>query len=185
MSMLLQKAYSNMMYYGRGPWENYQDRNVSAFIDVYESNVRDQYVPYIRPQENGYKTDVRWVALSNSNNEGLLVVSNNKTKGLGISALHMLNEDFDTTSDLDYSKTASNYNGRKHTTDIKERDLVQLNIDFAQRGVGGVDSWYSKPLDQYLMNGNVKHTYTFTLIPFENGNSAKYFDLYKKHYGVE
>jgi len=185
MSMLLQKTYNNMVYYGRGPWENYQDRNVSAFIDVYESNVRDQYVPYIRPQENGYKTDVRWVALSNSNNEGLLVVSNNKTKGLGISALHMLNEDFDTTSDLDYSKTASNYNGRKHTTDIKERDLVQLNIDLEQRGVAGVDSWYSKPLDKYLIKGDVKHTYTFTLIPFENGNSAKYFDLYKKYYAIE
>lgn len=185
MSMLLQKTYNNMVYYGRGPWENYQDRNVSAFIDVYESNVRDQYVPYIRPQENGYKTDVRWVALSNSNNEGLLVVSNNKTKGLGISALHMLNEDFDTTSDLDYSKTASNYNGRKHTTDIKERDLVQLNIDLEQRGLAGVDSWYSKPLDKYLIKGDVKHTYTFTLIPFENGNSAKYFDLYKKYYAIE
>ncbi|HMQ45625.1 MAG TPA: glycoside hydrolase family 2 TIM barrel-domain containing protein, partial [Mariniflexile sp.] len=57
MRMQIQKKYENMTYFGRGPWENYQDRKASAFIDLYESKVKDQYVPYIRPQENGYKTD--------------------------------------------------------------------------------------------------------------------------------
>ena len=96
MRMQLQKKYDNMTYFGRGPWENYQDRKAAAFLDLYESKVKDQYVPYVRPQENGYKTDVRWAAFSDANNSGLLVVSDN-LKGLGIGAQHMKNEDFDTS----------------------------------------------------------------------------------------
>lgn len=144
MRMQLPKKYNNMTYFGRGPWENYQDRKTAAFVDLYESHVKDQYYPYVRPQENGYKTDVRWVALSDDNGNGLLVVSGNHKTNLGLSALHMPNEDFDTTEGLDYgdeAKVALEYridgipkvNQSKHTIDIKEQDLVQLNIDLVQR----------------------------------------------------
>jgi beta-galactosidase len=174
MRMQLPKDYSTMTYHGRGPWENYQDRKASAFVDIYTSTVSAQYVPYIRPQENGYKTDVKWVALSDSNSNGILVVSGIK-KGFGISVLHMPNEDFDTTSGIDY-KTS---NKSKHTIDIKEQNLVQLNIDLGQRGLGGDDSWWSKPQEKYQFKGQQKHTYTFYLVPFNNGTRQLFIALSK------
>ncbi len=189
MRMQLTKHFNTMTYFGRGPWENYQDRKASAFIDLYTSKVSDQYVPYIRPQDNGYKTDVKWVALSDSNDNGLLVVSGNK-KGLGISALHMPNEDFDTTAGLSYSNKEKideayqidgipKVNANKHTTDIKEQDLVQLNIDFEQRGLAGDDSWYSKPQEAYQIKGQSKHNYSFFLIPFTNKTKKAFINLSK------
>jgi len=184
MRMQLQKKYDNMTYFGRGPWENYQDRKASAFIDLYESKVKDQYVPYVRPQENGYKTDVRWAAFSDENKTGLLVVSG-VIKGLGMSALHMPNEDFDTTSGITYNgndtldteyKTDGipKINASKHTIDIKEQDVVQLNIDLEQRGLGGDDSWGARPQDQYQIKGQVKHVYSFYLIPFKKGTKEDF-----------
>lgn len=192
MRMQLPYEYNNMSYFGKGPWENYQDRNVAAFVDLYESNVTDQYYPYVRPQENGYKTDVRWVALSDDNGNGLLVVSGNHKTNLGVSALHMPNEDFDTTEGLDYGddiKVALEYridgipvvNKSKHTIDIKEQDLVQLNIDLAQRGVAGNDSWGSLPERKYLIYGDVEHTYSFYLIPFENGSKELFIEKSKSY----
>ena len=191
MRMQLARQYSAMTYFGRGPWENYQDRKHSAFIDLYTSTVSNQYVPYIRPQENGYKTEVRWVSLIDKNGSGLMVVSEDTKNGLGISALHMPNEDFDTTPGLGYGDSIavdekyqmdeiSELNYSKHTTDIKEQDLVQLNIDLIQRGVGGDDSWYSKPQDKYLTYGNVEHHYSFYIIPIENGSKELFVNLSKQ-----
>jgi beta-galactosidase len=185
MRMQIPAKYENMTYFGRGPWENYQDRKSSAFIDLYESKVKDQYVPYIRPQENGYKTDVRWAAFSDNSNSGLLVVADNPVKGLGISALHMPNEDFDTTSGIAYSDNDTlddaykidgipEINASKHTTDIKEQDLVQLNIDLEQRGLGGDDSWYARPQEKYQIKGQSKQTYSFYLIPFIKGTKENF-----------
>jgi beta-galactosidase len=191
MRMQLSYEYNNMTYFGRGPWENYQDRNTSAFVDLYESKVKDQYHPYVRPQENGYKTDVRWLALSDGNGNGLLVVSGNNKTYLGISALHMLNEDFDTAVDLDYGDAAKvdlkyridgvpEINRSKHTIDIKEQDLVQLNIDLVQRGVAGNDSWGSIPEDKYLIKGDMVHTYSYFLIPFEQGEKEFFIKTNKQ-----
>jgi len=191
MRMQLPKQYNTMTYFGRGPWENYQDRKHSAFVDVYKSSVSDQYVPYIRPSENGYKTEVRWVSLVNEEGNGLLVVAEDFKNGVGIGALHMLNEDFDTTAGLDYGASKSvdekyqidgipKVNKAKHTTDIKEKDLVQLNIDLVQRGVGGDDSWFSKPQKKYLVDGAIEHTYTFYLIPVEQGSKELFLKLSKQ-----
>ena len=189
--MQIPKQYENITYFGRGPWENYQDRKASAFIDLYHSKVKDQYVPYVRPQENGYKTDVRWVALENDHSNGLLFVATDAKKGLGISALHMPNEDFDTTAGLDYGdgKVDEAYrtdgipkvNASKHINDIKEKDLVQLNIDLDQRGVGGDDSWWSMPQKEYQMNSDEKHSYGFYMIPFEKGNTDSFIKLSKQY----
>ena len=192
MRMQIPKRYNNMTYYGRGPWENYQDRKASAFVDLYELSVKDQYVPYIRPQENGYKTNVRWVALSDDTGNGLLIVAEDSKKGLGISALHMPNEDFDTTSGLAYignGKIDKAYqmdsipeaNSSKHINDIKEQDLVQLNIDLEQRGVGGDDSWGASPQKKYRIYGNKKHTYSFYLIPFEDCSNNDFIKLSKQY----
>ena len=192
MRLQLPKKYENMTYFGRGPWENYVDRKASAFIDLYKSKVKDQYVPYVRPQENGYKTDVRWSAFADANNNGLLVVANNQLQGIGISALHIPNEDFDTTSGIAYSGNETlkeefrtdgipQINASKHINDIKEQDLVQLNIDLGQRGVAGDNSWGGKPQQKYLMKGQQKHNYSFYLIPFKNG-SKKDFIAWSKLY---
>lgn len=192
MRMQLPKKYNKMTYFGRGPWENYSDRYHSAFVDLYESTVSDQYVPYVRPQENGYKTNVRWVALADEKDNGLLVVADNVKKGLGVSALHMTMEDFDTTDGLDYgnaSKIETKYrtdgipliNASKHTIDIKERDLVELNIDLGQRGVAGDDSWGSRPQEKYQIKGDTTHNYAYYLIPFENGNKELMLNLSKEY----
>jgi beta-galactosidase len=191
MRMQLPKQYNEMTYFGRGPWENYQDRKHSAFVDLYTSTVSDQYVPYIRPSENGYKTEVRWVSLINNNGNGLMVVSEDAEKGLGIGALHMPNEDFDMTPGLDYGDSTSvdekyqidgipEVDSAKHTTEIKEQDLVQLNIDLVQRGVAGDDSWYSKPQEKYLVKGTIEYNYAFYLFPIENGSKELFIEVSKQ-----
>jgi beta-galactosidase len=191
MRMQLPKQYNEMTYFGRGPWENYQDRKHSAFVDLYTSTVSDQYVPYIRPSENGYKTEVRWVSLVNINGNGLMVVAEDAEKGLGIGALHMPNEDFDMTPGLDYGDSTSvdekyqidgipEVDSAKHTTEIKEQDLVQLNIDLVQRGVAGDDSWYSKPQEKYLVKGTIEHNYAFYLFPIENGSKELFIEVSKQ-----
>lgn len=196
MRMQLPKKYENMSFFGRGPFENYQDRKSAAFIDLYESKVKDQYVPYVRPQENGYKVDVRWSAFSDNQNNGLLVVAKNQHQGLGISALHMPNEDFDTTVGLDYKgneemdaayiiEDAPPLNMSKHINDIKEQDLVQLNIDLGQRGLAGDDSWGSKPMTKYQMTGESKHSYSFYLIPFTNGSKDQFIEWSKTYANQE
>jgi beta-galactosidase len=191
MRMQLPKQYNEMTYFGRGPWENYQDRKHSAFVDLYTSTVSDQYVPYIRPSENGYKTEVRWVSLINNNGNGLMVVAEDAEKGLGIGALHMPNEDFDMTPGLDYGDSTSvdekyqidgipEVDSAKHTTEIKEQDLVQLNIDLVQRGVAGDDSWYSKPQEKYLVKGTIEYNYAFYLFPIENGSKELFIEVSKQ-----
>jgi beta-galactosidase len=192
MRMQMPRAYDSLTYFGRGPWENYPDRKASAFIDLYQARVTDLYVPYIRPQENGYRTDVRWAALSEADGKGLLIVADHTTKGLGFSALHMPNEDFDTCAGLGYAgedKVDLAYrmngipevNASKHTTDIKAQDLVQLNIDLTQRGLGGDDSWYARPQLEYQLKGQTTHAYGFFLIPFDKGSTEQFIQK-SKHY---
>ena len=102
----------------------------------------------------------------------------------------MPNEDFDTADGLDYGDSAKvgldyridgipEINTSKHTNDIKEQNLVQLNIDLVQRGVGGNDSWGSKPENKYLVYGDVEHQYSFYLIPFSNGNKEFFIEKSK------
>ncbi|MFT4534144.1 MAG: beta-galactosidase [Saprospiraceae bacterium] len=174
MRMQVSKKYNNLTYFGRGPWENYQDRKSASFVDLYTSKVEDQYVPYIRPQENGYKTDVRWLAVSDQDDNGYLFVADGVNL-LSFSALHMEMEDFDTTTGIDYK----NSDKSKHTIDIKEKDLVELNIDLGQRGVAGDDSWYSKPQEEYQYKGDKTYNYSFYIIPFENQSKAEFIKMSK------
>jgi len=176
MRLQVPKSYDNLSYFGRGPHENYQDRKASTFVDLYTSKVNEQYVPYIRPQDNGYKTDTRWITVSNAQNNGLLFVSDSNNY-LSFSALHMENEDFDTTSGLDYE----NSNKSKHAIDIKEKDLVQLNIDLGQRGLAGDDSWWSKPQEKYQFKGSQKHSYSFYMIPFKNKTKTDFINISKQY----
>ncbi|WP_242091873.1 glycoside hydrolase family 2 TIM barrel-domain containing protein [Aestuariivivens sediminicola] len=127
-NLILKKDYDQVNWFGRGPHENYADRKTSALVGRYKASVSDLYFPYIRPQENGYKTDVRWVSFTNSKGKGLKV---HGMQLLNFSAHHQYNVDFD----------AGKTKQQRHTTDIKQRDLVNINIDYGQTGVGGDNSW--------------------------------------------
>jgi beta-galactosidase len=135
MSFALAEGFENLSWYGRGPHENYIDRNNSAFVGRYNGTVSEQYVPYITPQENGYKTDVRWLSLRNASGGGLMIKGNPL---IGFSALHYSTEDL----------TREKRDGY-HITDLKKRAETFVNIDYKQMGVGGDDSWRSFPLSKY------------------------------------
>lgn len=146
-NLILKDEYDQVNWYGRGPQENYQDRNTAAFVGNYTASVKDLYFPYIRPQENGYKTDTRWVRFTNQSGAGVEVVA---PELFSFSAHHQYNSDFD----------AGKQKQQRHTTDIKKRDLVNVNIDATQMGVGGDTSWGARPLDQYQIEAkNMKYSF--------------------------
>lgn len=151
MIMTLNNQYDNLTYYGRGPWENYSDRNNASHIGIYSGKVADQYVPYTRPQENGYKTDVRWLELTNKEGEGIRIEG---IQPLGISALHNYPEDFDA------GLTKKN----QHSSDITLRNEVVLCVDLAQRGLGGDNSWGAMPHRQYRLEGE-EYSYGYMIKP--------------------
>ena len=111
--------YHFITWYGRGPHENYQDRKEGAMIDVYSGTVEDQYVPYIKPQENGNKTDVRWVTLRDENGCGLMAIA--------MPVMEMSAHYF----------TAYDLTKAKHTHELRWREDIYLHLDYKQRGLGG------------------------------------------------
>lgn len=151
--MELPQQYSNLNYYGRGPWENYSDRNTASFVGLYKDSVKNQYTwNYIRPQEAGYKTDVRLVSLTNNNGRGLLI------EGLQPICFSAINN---STEDLDPGLTKK----QQHPTDIKPRRNVFLNIDLKQRGVGGDNSWGALPPEPYrLLDKKYSYSYVMKLV---------------------
>ena len=160
MQMQLPDEFTNLKWYGRGPHENYTDRKTSAFIGLYESTVADQYVPYIRPQENGYKTDTRWLTLTDDTGSGILVTGE---PVFSFAALNYIHDDFESPGRLSmYRQDAKSAN--THTNDVKPHDFVNLNIDLGQMGVGGDDSWGARIHTQYRMTEN-SYTWSFRLRP--------------------
>ncbi len=152
MRMELPKEYQNLSYYGRGPQENYNDRNTAAFLGVYNSTPKEQYVAYIRPQENGYKTDTRWVELKNNDGGGVRI---DGLQPISFSALPFY------TEALDPGLTKKN----QHIADVVERNFTVLHIDLKQRGVGGDNSWGALPHEEYkLLEKKYSYSYTITLI---------------------
>lgn len=143
--------FDNLMYFGRGPHENYVDRNRSAFMGIYESKVSDQYFKYARPQENGYKTDVSWFELRNQHEVGLRVSSETP---LGFSALHNPIEDFDQKTHKDF----------RHTNDIVKRDGVYVTADLKMMGVAGDNSWGARPYPKYSVPAQ-NYIFKFTIEP--------------------
>ncbi|MCU7550181.1 DUF4981 domain-containing protein [Chitinophagaceae bacterium LB-8] len=153
MRLQLPADYDHLSYYGRGPWENYSDRNTSSFVGLYHDKVQNQYSwNYIRPQEGGYKTDVRWMSLTDSKGRGLRIEG---VQPICFSALNNRTEDFD----------PGLTKKQQHPTDIKPRNEVYLNIDLKQRGVGGDNSWGALPHDQYrLLEKKYSYSYVMRLI---------------------
>jgi beta-galactosidase len=150
MRMVLPSACDSLIYYGRGPWENYSDRKSSAFLGIYNGNVKDQYYKgYIRPQESGYKTDARWLSLTDNSGSGI------KIEGLQPICFSAIDHSVES---LDPGLTKK----QQHPTDLPPDPHVYLSIDLAQRGVGGDNSWGALPHDAYRLLGK-KYGYGFVI----------------------
>lgn len=143
MQLQMPASFSKLEYYGRGPEENYIDRHSSSFIGKYEANVKDEYYPYVRPQESGNHTDIRYFSIFNP------------TTGKGItfegyapmecSAIPYLVEDLDAGIEKEHV-------WGQHSGDLVEKGLVQLHIQQRQFGLGCIDSWGSSPMEKYRMH---------------------------------
>ena len=147
----LPQEFDNFIYFGRGPHENYIDRNTSALVGLYKSKAQEQYYPYNRPQENGYKTDVRWAMLKNDNGAGLKASGNPL---ISTSAMPYAREDFD----------PGLQKAQRHTTDIVQRDFIEWHIDLMQMGVGGDNAWGAWPHDEYKIFPGI-YNFSFSIKP--------------------
>lgn len=155
MRMILNGEYDRMTWFGRGPHENYWDRKSAADIDLYESTVWEQYHPYVRAQETANKTDVRWVALQNASGEGLLIRSTQEP--LQVSAWNFPIED------LYYVPSMTKH---IHGGSIEKKDMVWLNIDNRQMGVGGDNTWGAQTHPEYTITP-ARREYSFWMIPVD------------------
>ena len=151
--MLLQMPYSmeKSTYYGRGPIENYSDRKDCMRIAIYNDEADNQYFPYIRPQESGTKSDIRWWKQTDATGLGLQVKS---CTPFYASAIHFDTEELDDGDDKE----------QRHSFDLKKSKFTNLFLDSAHMGVGGENSWGAWPLEKYRVHYGNK-TFTFTLIP--------------------
>ena len=148
MRMRLPADYTQIRYYGRGPWENYPDRKRSAFLGVYEMPLSDYETEYIHPQDNGNRCDIRWFEIAT------------QTSALGprlcITGLQPL-----CIRAWDYGE--EDLEGARHPNEIPRGRFVNLNIDLNVHGVGGADTWGKRTLPQYTIDGNQPHSYSFIL----------------------
>jgi beta-galactosidase len=147
----IQPGFEKVAWYGRGPQENYSDRKTGAFMGVWNSTVDSLFTKqYVRPQENGYRTDVRWVMLSGAGNAALLIKGNPL---IGFSALHYTYDDL-----KGFTQSG------KHPADMEKKPFIDLNIDLGQQGVGGDDSWGARVHPEYTLPAR-EYAYEFTLLP--------------------
>jgi len=141
---------NQLSYYGRGPHENYTDRYLGSFVGLYQDKVENQYYAgYIRPQESGNKTDVRWLELTDGQGRGIRIAG---AQPIAFTAINH------STEDLDPGLSKK----QQHPTDLPPRDQVFLSIDLKQRGIGGDDSWGAYPHREYLLLDK-KYSYSYTI----------------------
>ena len=150
MQMGINRSDDQITWYGRGPMENYVDRRYGFDAGIYSLPIKEFMEPYAVPQENGNRTDVRWMMLGNQRREGLLVMADSL---LSMSA---------------WPYTEENIQTAKHTNHLKDAGYITLNIDLVQMGVGGNDSWsdVAAPLEQYQIPAK-PYRYSFYLMPYK------------------
>ena len=143
MQLQMPASFSKLEYYGRGPEENYIDRHSSSFIGKYEANVKDEYYPYVRPQESGNHTDIRYFSIFNpATGKGITFEG---YAPMECSAIPYLVEDLDAGVEKEHA-------WGQHSGDLVEKGLVQLHIQQRQFGLGCIDSWGSSPMEKYRMH---------------------------------
>ena len=146
MQLAIPAAFDTMTWFGRGPHETYMDRKTGGAVGRYSGRVGDLVHPYVRPQENANRTDVRWVTLTNARGVGLRAVGLSPAL-LSVSA---------------WPYTMADLSAGRHTHDLPRRDTITVNIDHKQMGVGGDNSWGARPHGEYLLPAK-SYTYSFQL----------------------
>ncbi len=167
MQMGVQRKFDQISWFGKGELENYSDRSFGSFVGKYSLPINDFIEHYPKPQENGNRCDVRWMALTTpQKNQGFVVV--NDTKVLSMSA---------------WPYTQENLSASGHTYDLEDPGFLTVNIDLMQMGVGGNDSWtlVAQPIEQYqIKSGN--YEYSFYLMPFSGSKNQLESSLKKFKY---
>jgi beta-galactosidase len=154
MQLQMPKGFDRISYYGRGPVENYCDRNSSEFLGVYNNNASDEYFSYVRPQESGNHTDIRWFRVQNADGLGLEFYSNAPMEA---SALKYLTEDLDDGPVKDKKID-------RHSGDLTERPQTQVHLQQRQMGLGCVNSWGAWPRREYQV-AYKDYDFTFAIKP--------------------
>ena len=151
MQVVMPKSFDRIVYYGRGPVENYADRKASEFLGIYDQTVSEQFYPYIRPQETGTKSDLRWWNILDAAGNGLKITAE---APFSASALHYRVESLD--------EGIEKHN--LHSPEVPEDDLTNVLVDKVQMGLGCVTSWGAIPRDEYLLPYG-DYCFTFLLTP--------------------
>ncbi|RPH32828.1 MAG: DUF4981 domain-containing protein [Bacteroidales bacterium] len=167
MMAFLPSDYQQIEWYGRGPHESYWDRNESAALGRYKSTVWEQYHPYVRAQETGNKTDVRWIALSNDLGKGLII--------LGEPTLFANAQQFDPKR-ITY---IPNVTKRLHGGTITPENQISLCIDYRQMGLGGDNTWGAKSHERYNLIPR-DYQYSFRILPFDKATTDPNFYYFNK-----
>ena len=154
MQMPMPKCFSQIEYYGRGPVENYIDRKSTTNLGIYRQTVDEQFYSYIRPQEIGSKSDIRWWRLFNQAGNGLEVVA---AEPFSASALHYTMESLDDGAEKD----------QRHSPEVDEANLTNFLFDKVQMGMGCVNSWGAVPRPEYQIPYG-DYTFTFLLKPIKH-----------------
>ena len=148
----INKDFSNINWYGRGPGENYWDRKTNTFLGQYKQTVDEQYYPYARPQESGNHTEVRWVSFSNAKGRKILFAFADSLLSFSALAYNL--------DDLDPEMNKKQY----HSGELNKRNETYLHIDLNQTGLQGIDSWGSMPLKKYRVPYNdYRYSYWITI----------------------
>lgn len=170
---------NNVEYFGRGPEENYIDRNAGSMVGLYKATAESMYVRYVRPQENGHRTDTRWFVLSDKRGRGLMIKAD---KIIGFNALRNTVEDFDSEDATERMYQWRNYSPEEvqnhneteahnvlrrmtHISDICFRDFVEVCVDMKQQGVAGYNSWGARVQPGYTIPADREYTWGFTIAP--------------------
>ena len=169
---------NNVQYFGRGPEENYIDRNHGTLVGVYKTTADKMYFNYVRPQENGHHTDTRWLTLNKKGGKGLTIYAD---KTIGFNALRNSVEDFDGGETVsrpyqwlnrdagelvhDENKAKDQLPRKTHINDITPRNFVEVCVDMKQQGVAGYNSWGARPEPGYNIPANQEYKWGFTIVP--------------------
>lgn len=148
----LPRTLTDFRWYGRGPWESYEDRKYSAQVKVYQGKVDEQYHPYVRPQESGNKTDVRWAEITDAKGRGIRIDFQKEL--LNVSVLPYAWQQL----------YPSPVKGQEHSELLEKDSVNHLRVDYKQMGVAGIDSWYSLPLEKYRLPYK-DYTYSYVITP--------------------
>ena len=179
--MRLPANVHRVAYFGRGPEENYIDRRMGYPVGLYETSAEKMYVPYVRPQENGHRTDVRWFAVTDDAGRGIYIRADSI---IGFNALKNSIEDFD-AEEADAAYQWNNFSQEEiaarseaqarnrlrrqtHINDISPRNFVEVCIDMQQTGVGGYDSWGARPIPEATIFADRQYDWEFTVVPIDH-----------------